>query len=531
MLAAAVVPAAARSDENPSMSLDQQIAKLIAQLGDKDYLIRQRAQEELAKQGFRAYDAVSAATRHEDLEIAARARYLLGLMRMHWCEPSDPPEVRTQLENYELEDVRGRRQRIQALARLRSGAGVSALCRLVRFEESELLSKYAAIEILDWAPDDRAGQARLAQLFREQLAHSTRPAAKWLLGYEDLSENPAAAEAAWIERVKSEEALAKSFPDQSNTLIIVELLYHLAEIQVKQGRTEQAGATAERALRLNPGNLQVHLLLRLEVAQALQHRGLFKWADQEYAQVVKAPFPELAFIAQVTRSEMWHDQGEDLDASKSLQHAIQLLEQIGPGNFSYLDRTPKELRARMNYFLACHWEQQGDRTKQIKCLEEALESDPAEIDVLIACWHLKDQSPEFLKRIAELIDRAATELRREIGDPPEDASACNQFAWLVGNTKGDFDEALRYSLKSLDLSPNNGAFYDTLAHVHFARTELEQAVKNQARAAELEPHSGLIQRELARFRAELERQRKPAPSTPQSTSSSEVAPPERKVAP
>src|SRR3972149_5782572 len=62
-------------------SQQEQIAKLIDQLGDKDYFVRQRAQDELSRLGFEAFDALMAATTNDDLEIASRAKYLLRLMR------------------------------------------------------------------------------------------------------------------------------------------------------------------------------------------------------------------------------------------------------------------------------------------------------------------------------------------------------------------------------------------------------------------------------------------------------------------
>ena len=46
----------------------ERVNKLVKQLGDKDYYVRQRAQEELARTGFAAFDALSAATTDEDLE-------------------------------------------------------------------------------------------------------------------------------------------------------------------------------------------------------------------------------------------------------------------------------------------------------------------------------------------------------------------------------------------------------------------------------------------------------------------------------
>ena len=81
---------------------EKRIEQLIAQLGDKDYNVRQRAQDELAKLGFLAFDALNAASNHEDFEIASRARYLLRLIRTQWTTDKDPPETRKLLEGYEL---------------------------------------------------------------------------------------------------------------------------------------------------------------------------------------------------------------------------------------------------------------------------------------------------------------------------------------------------------------------------------------------------------------------------------------------
>ena len=108
------------------------------------------------------------------------------------------------------------------------------------------------------------------------------------------------------------------------------------------------------------------------------------------------------------------------------------------------------------------------------------------------------------KEVVDLIKKAAAAIRAEIAEDPESPAAYNQFAWLVGNTEGDFDEALKDSQKSLELKPDEGGFYDTLARVYFAKGDLDNAVKHQAKAAELEPHSGLIQRQLDLFRKKRE---------------------------
>jgi len=77
----------------------------------------------------------------------------------------------------------------------------------------------------------------------------------------------------------------------------------------------------------------------------------------------------------------------------------------------------------------------------------------------------------------------------------------------VGNTDGDLEEALRCSLKSVELSPNSGGYYDTLAHVHYAMGQYDKAVTAQTKAARLEPHSSVIRRKLEEFRKKAEENR------------------------
>src|SRR6516225_3843334 len=61
---------------------DAHISALIRQLGDEQYSVRQQAQEELARLGAEAFDALVTAELNDDVEIAARAAYLVHLIRI-----------------------------------------------------------------------------------------------------------------------------------------------------------------------------------------------------------------------------------------------------------------------------------------------------------------------------------------------------------------------------------------------------------------------------------------------------------------
>ena len=163
---------------------------------------------------------------------------------------------------------------------------------------------------------------------------------------------------------------------------------------------------------------------------------------------------------------------------------------------------------------------QGDEVKGRRHLDLALEADPGEIDALIACYRLPDPTPEYRKQILDLINQAAAKLRAQIAKSPNQSTPYNQFAWLIANTEGDYDRAIEYSKRSLILRPErNGGYYDTLARCYFAKGDYENALKYQTKAAELEPHSGLIARQLELFRKtpnrHKEKKTQPADKQPQ----------------
>jgi len=576
-LAVLGVPCAGLAAEQPD-SLDKRIDQLIRQLGDQDYFVRQRAQAELAKLGFDAFDALSAAEDDEDLEVSTRAKYLLRLMRVNWTREDDPPEVKRYLENYESLVPEQRLGQMRNLAGLPGGVGIPALCRLVRFEKSMVLSKHAAVEILGRQPPDQPPTAELAETLRKGLGRSRRVGARWLLSYLRFREDPPAALADWTKLVEGELAmlhgsahesdpqvaaalvriqinwlaklgrkkeavaamwklidLEKGEPESLSELVrwLIEqeaweaieqvagrfsdrfasdalLLYALAQAQAAGGKDKLAEETAARARNLNSGAQLDELVAHLMTAYGLRERGLFKWAEQEYRYVIGSAVTgqNLTATARFGLSEMLHDQGEDLRAAEVLKPLAEAIGKMEPVPEKIAGRTPGSIRSRMNHFYARHWGEKGNRQKQREHLEAALAADATDVDVLIACYRLPGATPEWRQKTRELIRKAADALRRQIAADPEKSLHYNQFAWLVGNTEGDFEEALRCSRKSLELDPDAGGYYDTLGRVYYGKGDYANAVKYQTKAAELDPHSGLIRKQLELFKEALAKQKK-----------------------
>ena len=278
------------------------------------------------------------------------------------------------------------------------------------------------------------------------------------------------------------------------------LLYLLAEAQRKQSQEAKAKETAKLAFSAASGKPEEQLLQHLRLAQQLCDRGQFDWSRREYEHVADAQKPkELAVMARSFLAEMLHDQGQNLDAATTLEKIVKDLDSGKLKESNLYGRNPKEIRSRTYYFHACHWQSKGDAAKQREYLDKALEADPEDVDALIAAYRLADRREKAI----ELIRKAAKSLHKAIEEEPEDPSACNQFAWLVGNTEGDLDEALRCSLKSLELQPDEPAYFDTLAHVYFTKGDYANAVKFQEKAVKGDPHSVLIRQGLERFREKL----------------------------
>jgi len=177
------------------------------------------------------------------------------------------------------------------------------------------------------------------------------------------------------------------------------------------------------------------------------------------------------------------------------------------------DATLGLIRSTMNYYLACQAASQNDLARQREELEKAFAQDKTNVDVLIALYRVTENDPgrraEILKSVREVVDECRSQIERS---PEETTTYYNQVAWLVANTEGDLDEAIRYSHKAVELARTDGeppkrvgGLLDTLAHCYYAKKDFSNAVRYQEEAVQLDPHTQAIGRQLKTFREALAR--------------------------
>ncbi len=291
------------------------------------------------------------------------------------------------------------------------------------------------------------------------------------------------------------------------------LLYALARARKAQGDEAAMAEAVRRARSVMVGEDDGRV--RLELARALQGQGQTEWANDEYRLAMK--LTEAGSLIHLAARRMFaeylHDQQADLEAADILQETADQMErnrQRGE-EASNGGLAVAPVRSRAKYLRAVHAAAAGDRVEERRLLDEAIQHDPNDAEVIIALFRLPDQSPAEQERTRKLLKAAADEFRKLIQRDPENETMYNQLAWLISNTEGDLDEALRCSQKSLELRPGEAGYLDTLARCYYAKGDLVSAVKHQTQAAELEPHTRQIASQLQLFRQALEAQQQLQP--------------------
>ena len=310
------------------------------------------------------------------------------------------------------------------------------------------------------------------------------------------------------------------------------LLYAAAEAIQIEGQASEADVLADKALNIEPmpskeeaekmsaSRKQEIAQGHLDMARRLQGRGQFNWSFNEYRRILDA-----------VEIDSWESAIVRLSASRMLgeqnKHA-EIVEMLGP----FVDRVDKDeklrqslqhrgldlrlIRSELEYHTAEKLLTEGKMDDARKKMSLAYLKNVSNIDILIR-MHRTQGDTEWRKEVKRLLDlaerraeksvlnaRKVVRQNRLVGEA-DLSEFLNNYAWLVSNTEGDFDKALRYSLESLELEID-GAKYDTCARCYFAVGDFKNAVETQKKAIALLPHSPPLERQLAEFEKALAEQ-------------------------
>lgn len=333
---------AASPDSLAQDSQQDQIRRVVEQLGSSDFVIRQYAQEKITEWGPAAFDGLREAQDHPDLEVAVQAKFLLNQLHVIHAHPDDPPEAKTLLQDYSRQSEGQRALRISRLAHIVDPGMTTVLCRIAQLEASEPLSRQAAVHVLRrQVAVSHAAREAVADEIMHYAASSRRASMEWLQAFAVTIRDPRQGETLWRDLIAEQRAeqgeenrkpsveLRKWYADfllqvgrrrdaerQIGMLVpnldrdrenLIETLdwlidrhawsathklverfdlpvedasvgYRLAEADRVRGDAKRAGAQAQIALDRPSNDTQE----RMNVGEYLVERGLYDWAASEF---------------------------------------------------------------------------------------------------------------------------------------------------------------------------------------------------------------------------------------------------------
>ena len=230
---------------------DERIRQLIGDLGDPQFAVRERAQNQLKTLGLVAFDALNEALESDDLEIALRAEYLLRSMSVEWYSANDPPLMKQLLTDYGIQTEKDRQSRIESLAKMTEGDVLRALCRLARFETSARLSKTAALHAMKLKPEN---PDRSAAAIMRLLGPSKRPGAAWLRIFSRQLTDGNSVLSEWNDVIRKERRVLVSAATRTSLTLVRDLSrWHVSQLK-QAGQEEEALAAMRRSLELIDGS-------------------------------------------------------------------------------------------------------------------------------------------------------------------------------------------------------------------------------------------------------------------------------------
>lgn len=210
------------------------VKQLIEQLGDDEYLLRQRAETQLLERGAEVFAELQAAEKNADLEVATRAKYLLTQISIEWTRPADPPAVRSIMSRYGELSLQLKLRKIRELSNLEDQQGFAALCRIARFDSSSgVVARYAALAILDKGLLPTARIEPAVAMLRGELSEDPEAPTSWVAVYVDQLQSAEQVDPRWADLVDQEMALLAEKSGQTSEFLTLSLLRSFLDLGVQ----------------------------------------------------------------------------------------------------------------------------------------------------------------------------------------------------------------------------------------------------------------------------------------------------------
>ena len=305
------------------------------------------------------------------------------------------------------------------------------------------------------------------------------------------------------------------------------LRYSLAESLLRRDNPSRAETLAEEAFRrgMAPSEpIQPRFNDRCDVAFTLQSKGLHDWAEREYDAAIQGidPLQRASLNAFFEYCQLLGD-GQKYDRAAKVWKSFAERLESEPLYRNQIDSTYVEFsegRAsdvfieRYYYYMAMDAKHRKDTPAAVQLFEKSVLVYEQDSDAWIELYRLAssdrqrrdifDRTLELRRSLRKQIDEAEASLLeghldRSAYFKQSLARSLNELAWLLASTEGDLAEALRCALRANEVVPTNSSYLDTLARVYFRLGKIDDAIRYQELAIEVEPHSRQLKRTLNEY--------------------------------
>ncbi len=435
------------ASEGPSDAMSVQ--QMISQLGDEQYVVRQRAETQLLERGVEAFAELQKAKKNTDLEISTRAKYLFTQINITWVLPSDPAIVRSIMAHFGELPRQEKLAKIIKLSELDKKRGFSALRRIAKYESSGLITRYTLYHFAN-------AQTKQGNL---------KEAGKLSL-----------------------QALQIEVPEVNDRNIMAG---NLSEI----GRHDWAEREWEWVIKKTDETDLVSLSARQSLAlfrlhDRLEHKAAADLLTESIDAINADPKVKEEFLG-----DKWSKL--TLERFRANREYLLACHEECQGHYGkerrHLEQAIRLEEDNADFLIAMF--HSAERTKSRDADDAYRENAQKQLD---------KARGKLEKEIRSISQLPATQ-QREAGYLAAIAQRHNHWAWLVSNTEGDFKKAVQHSKLSLKFAPGSPSYLDTLGRCYYAAGELDNAIKVQREAIEKHPHMLVMQRQLKFFEGELQK--------------------------
>ncbi len=226
------------------------VEELIAQLGDEQYVLRQRAETQLLERGAEVFAELQAAERDADLEIATRAKYILNQISIDWVRPTDPAVVRSMMAAYGELPLLARLARITKLSKLEHEQGFGALCRIARFDSAAKVVRSAALAILEQGFLPTARTESAVTRLRKELGDGEQAPLSWIDVYAAQLESRETIDSRWLTLIDAEISLLLEDRVVTSELRVLKLLRCHLDLSEELGDANAIVASLQRRIEM-----------------------------------------------------------------------------------------------------------------------------------------------------------------------------------------------------------------------------------------------------------------------------------------